>query len=358
MGESLREESSICIVDTQTQLINVIELINELSCAKNSLIIGSILPNRVRQVRNLLKRNNVKLHFTHIYYTYLIRSSSKLATYLNSTYRFILIPFIVLKNRNASISVIGNYLEATHRYFQFVCSKLVTCRDYYLVDDGIGTLSCAKERVEENSKGIATIRINSTWEKCLYGIFFTRANYIPHNITFYTIYDVQYKFPDLVIFNAYNYLKENSISEVIIRPNSIIIIGQCFVEENILTKTTYQDYINFIINYNLDCPVYYFQHPGESENYVDFNGNVIVISAGIPIEMLLIKFLTSIKVFGFYSSALYSLKTIEPRLEVYSIKLDYCHLCNSLLAPQIENIYKSFEVKGIKLISRPLTVAT
>jgi len=302
----------------------------------------------------LLKQGKIESHFKHIHYTHIIKSNSKISIYLNTIYRFILISTITLLNKNFSISIIGNYLKPVHRYFQFICSKVPQKITHFIVDDGTSTIRFANSRVEEINEGISKIRIHSHVDSLLFSFLLIKRNYIPPNLTFYTIYDIANNALDNVMFNEYNYLRKNAITETKIESDSIIIIGQCLVEENILSETDYKDYVNYLIDINLGKSIYYVPHPGEKHNYIRSIGSISVLSPGLPVEMILVNLPSTIKVFGFYSSALYNLKKIEPIIEIYSLVINARHISDSYLVQEIGNIYLELKKIGIKLIEKAI----
>ena len=342
--------TSVSIVDTQIQLINVTELINKIGCQNNCLIVGSILPHRVKQIKLLLKEEAIHPIFKRLYFTHIILSDSRLFLLLNSLYSLILIPIILFLHKNLNIGVIGNYLNPAHRYFQYICNKISKNIDHFVVDDGTNTIGNAAIRIDEINQGKSKIILNSKSSYMMYHFFLIKKNYIPPKITFFSIYNVDYVLPDNLIINDYNYIRNAALAKITIEPDSVVIVGQCLAEENIMKHANYIKYIKYIISANGGKKIYYFPHPGEKCNCIDFKKDVNMVSSSYPIETVLISSPDSIKIFGLYSAALYSIKRMKKETEVNALIIDPGDILKPRLVPILENVYKSFEEIGIRLI--------
>jgi len=354
-----KNDTSISVIDTQIQLINVIELLDKIKCKNNYLIIGSILPHRVKQIKLLLKEKAIHSKFKRIYFTHILISGSRFLFLLNSFYCPIAIAVILFLHKELNISIIGNYLNPTHRYFQYICSKISKqIINYYIVDDGANTIWNAAIRIDEINQGKSRIILNSKSSYIMYHFFLIKKNFIPPKITFFSVYNLDYAVPDNLIINDYNYIRNNALAKINIEPDSAIIIGQCLVEENIMEGIDYMKYIEHIINVNCGKKIYYFPHPAEKCNSIDFKQNINIVSSNYPIEIVLIPSPDSIKIFGLYSSALYSIKKMKKETEVNALIIDPIDILSPRLVPILANVYKSFEEIGIQLMSMPTSDTT
>lgn len=352
MRASTKKNISLSIINTQTQLINVVEMVNVLNSTDNYLIVASIQPDRIGQIKVLLKQKNIRLHFKKIHYTHIILSRSRFAVYWNHLFRFLVVTIIALMKNKSAFVITGNYLEPTHRYLQLICSRFNHRASFYVVDDGTNTLECCAYRQKEMRGNITSMRFNSMLDETLYKKLLSRKYVFPRSLTFFTIYDIGYKAPDSILRNSYSYSKRNFTPDLKIKSNVIVIIGQCLVEENILKSEDYQDYINSIIDIESDTPIYYYTHPGEKSEYSNLKKEIIRIPHTFPIEMILINVQFDILVYGFYSSALYTLKKIDPSLEINAIVIESNRINDKLLVQRIKNIYSLFEQNGIRLINK------
>jgi len=254
--------TSVSIVDTQIQLINVTELINKIGCQNNCLIVGSILPHRVKQIKLLLKEEAIHPIFKRLYFTHIILSDSRLFLLLNSFYSLVLIPIILFLHKNLNIGVIGNYLNPTHRYFQYICNKISKNIAHFVVDDGTNTIGNAAIRIDEINQGKSKIILNSKSSYVMFHLFLIKKNFIPPKINFFSVYNVDCVLPDNLIINDYNYIRNAALAKITIEPDSVVIVGQCLAEENIMKHANYIKYIKYIISANGGKKIYYFPHPG------------------------------------------------------------------------------------------------
>jgi hypothetical protein len=165
-----------------------------------------------------------------------------------------------------------------------------------------------------------------------------------------------YVTPDNLIVNDCNYIRNNALAKINIEQDSIVIVGQCLVVNNAMTKADYIKYINYIISINYNKRIYYFPHPAEKCDVKDFKSNINIVSNSYPIEIALISSPDSIKIFGLYSSALYSIKRMKKETEVNALIINPVDILSPRLVPILENVYKSFEEIGIQLIPMPARV--
>lgn len=348
--------TSVSIVDTQIQLINVVELLNKIECQNNYLIVGGYSPPRIEQIKLLLKEESIHSKFKTVYFMQIRQSNSRLFSLLNSFYSLVSISIILFLHKNLNIGVIGNYLSPAHRYFQYICNKISENIVHFVVDDGANAIGIATLRIDEINQGKSKITLNTISSYIMYHFFLIKKNFVPPKITFFSIYNMAYVTPDNLIVNDCNYIRNNALAKINIEQDSIVIVGQCLVVNNAMTKADYIKYINYIISINYNKRIYYFPHPAEKCDVKDFKSNINIVSNSYPIEIALISSPDSIIIFGLYSSALYSIKRMKKETEVNALIINPVDILSPRLVPILENVYKSFEEIGIQLIPMPARV--
>ena len=308
--------NSISIISTQLQLINCVEYIKAHQLKDNVLFVYACSKKRQHQIKYLLNTEIYRQIFDRVYYI-------PQWMYINS-YLYILwdklLSFLLLKHPKYSNVIIGNYIHIVHKYFMlrsFLKNNNINC---VIVDDGMLSLSYPNIREHELKTRKVNLDYNtSRFINKLYADDYSRL--IDISYTFYTSYLKFINNHDKIEKNVMNYLNDNSnkISDIQeIKQVKNIIIGQPFVDLDILSKEDYEKVLTFIINTTNDNNAIYVCHPAEKKLP---STAIRKLSFSLPFECLVYILNEDCNLWGITTSALINAKNIRPCLDVYSVNI-------------------------------------
>ncbi len=234
---------------------------------------------------------------------------------------------------------IGDYYSSPFRLFASFFIKRNT--PLILLDDGSATISLYK-----NGLGKIKISNKNVWVKNkITNIFFLFYN--KQNISFFSIYQpfgksINYK------KNELNFLKQTQNYEV--ENQKSYIIGSPLSELGMMSEKQYFKYIADFIKKHPNDEYMYCPHRREDKSKVDkllqeFSLGLFDTEYTLEYDFF-IKRIVPQRIIGFGSTALYSLKIINNKTDIYSIKFASKPNVNSLYNT-IFNVYKT---QGIIII--------
>jgi len=337
---------SISVISTQFQLINAVEYIKNKDIKENILFIDSSTKERENKIRHLLISDAYDKVF---YKIYSIPRFVIGIPYLNAVLKKIFIFVLLLKKYN--FVIIGNYNSVIHKYSLLKASNKNNKIKRVIVDDGTLTYSYYTIRKDEISLKRGT-HVDSRFLKILfYNDFFKLVNF---SYTFFSMYTISVVSIDCLEKNTMNYLRTNYTRikelEEMNEINSInnVILGQPFVDFDILSSENYNSVIEFILKKQCIGETIYIRHPAEKKIPAI---NVNKMSLDLPFECIVFLLNDNCNIYGITTSALVSAKNIRPDLNVYS--LDILSLIDSKLSHYntFFDIYEGFKKSKIEIIT-------
>lgn len=340
--------SSISIVNTQMQLINSMEAVNYYGYNDNWLINGNIMANRNRQIESFYRSRDLSKYFSHYINLRLINSDSDVGMIINSIYARVILSILLYKEKYSCV-FIGHYMNAIHRFIiRRANSYNEECRNI-LVDDGTGTMLFANVRKEESFKNE---------DLCVYTrsskLLFAPKNKdvkVPTKLEYFSIYPIKNLLKnDIVTKNNYCIIKGwGCLSDIMIKENTMIIVGQTLVEEGILNKTQYLEYLTSAVkkakeNYHIDTFIY-CPHPGESkvEEKLSSIKALLIHRNKDPFELFALTFPKGCIITGFFSSSLWNLTYLGIEASIKYIQIEEKDLlCGEPMHSHIMNIYGAY----------------
>lgn len=340
---------SVCIVSTQMQLLNCVELIRSLKIECNDLFIIAPTSKRKAQILGVIEA----LSYMALFETITILEPKYKWSILNSiNYKKRIQQYFL--SRQFDIIILSNYKEILVRYSFFCARKKQPSLTTYLVDDGLSLLEIVRRRSWELENNEASININS---RHLFLVFPIRRlkRCIAPKLFFFTNHKLKgLSRYDEIIINDYRYLRKTDSANLQLNYNaSIFIIGQPLSQQGIIDKNVYNDYLLSFIKEN-NCPngfACYVPHPVEvvDDNLDDRMSQLInVVTFELPFEIYALSFPSSMIIVGFYSAALYNVHMIRPDLRVVCIYPRNGQNCFRKDERIINNAYATLLSSGIE----------
>jgi hypothetical protein len=344
---------SISIVNTQMQLINCMEAVQSYSCNSNWLINGNLSQNRNEQIDLFYKNHNLSNYFDHYINLRMLKSHWLFCTWINMLLAKIILAS-VLMIRKMDFVFIGHYLNPIHRYLIRQSNKKNSRCKNILVDDGTGTMLFANERYKEEQSQV---------DCCFYDrsmrLLFSPGSkemIAPKKLEYYTIYPIQNILSkDSIKSNNYDVIRswDNSF-DLEIKPNTMIVVGQTLVEENIVSIQKYRDLLSEAFHraekiYGIEMFIY-CPHPGESniEDKLSIFENIIVHKNKDPFELFALTFPKSCIIIGFFSSSLWNLTYLGIDASIKYIRIDKNDIiCGEPMLSHIINIYQTYNNSNV-----------
>lgn len=340
---------SVCIVSTQMQLLNCVELIRSLKIECNDLFIIAPTSKRKEQILGVIE----VLSYKSLFETITILEPKYKWSFLNSLYCRNRIHHY-FSGRQFDTIVLSNYKEILVRYSYFCAWKKQPSLTTYLVDDGLSLLEIVRRRNHELANNEASISINS---RHLFLVFPIRRlkKCIAPKLVFFT----NHKLKDLsrydeLIINDYRHLRKTDAANLQLNYNaSIFIIGQPLSQQGIVDKNVYNDYLLSFIEEN-NCHngfTCYVPHPVEVvDNNLDdrIRQMINIVTFELPFEIYALSFPSSMIIVGFYSAALYNVHMIRPDLRVVCIYPRNGQNCFRKDERIINNAYATLLSSGIE----------
>ena len=336
--------NTITFATTQMNLINCIEYVSTIE-GNHCLVVDSASRARKKQMQSLLKIPA----YAYVYDKILFRSNrdSRLFDFFNTLIYHIKL-FIISKIKHFDLVVSGNYLCFGSRLF---CSFLSKSASYIACDDGTGTITVAKERVEEVTMKRPMMYIPNRFIKKV--ITVNPQRFIPNQITFFTNYQIEPNGRDSIIKHNYSYLKEH-LSEFNVDTDifncETIVLGEPLYFKGFVTR---ECYVRKLIMYaqTAKVPILYYAHPEETFAkwaVLKLQEQYKYVDNFLPFEIIAALLPDNCRVATFISSVLMNIKVVNSKVipECISFKKD------EVLPPfnydNVLSLYHHYERIGVK----------
>lgn len=340
---------SISIINTEIQLINVIEAIQHFECGNNYLVIGqfNIRPERIQKIEKMLEEPLFKQHFKKIIHLPLYLSNKNPLRFIGYLLAYIKFFFLILFSKKFDCCFFGVVTDIIVKPIVFLTHyKNPQCM-LCVIDEGIRVTVDANERVKNAE--LITLQ-NKKSQKLLYGYYqaITRKWLYP-SLTYFSIFQPVLLPQDTLIPNMHVFFKSNRISNIQLSDNAIVIVGQPFYELHFTSLEKYQEIIHHIIEHNSGKSIYYAPHPIETEYTKWLPQLVSVIKSSYPLELILINNHIDTLI-GFSSTVLFNYSAMEPKKNTYSISLTRKEYINPPTQDQINLFNQKLQQFGIHIV--------
>lgn len=333
------------------QLINAVEAIRDFGYEKNTVVFCSYSKVRDVQIKDLLQKQPYQNIF-QVQYN-IVFGKSRIVNLLKVIYFRVLICLITLKSKYDAC-LFSHYWYPNHRYLAYRVDRRNNNARLILVDDGTGTISFYKDRINLE---IELHKTATHFDMKTYTVAYWKSgiySHIPSHLTVYTIYNLQPNINDTLVRNEYKYLLGNI--DFIIESNrlsdgSIILLGQSFVEVGILSRHKYEEYLRKIINIYEGSSLYYIPHPAEkTDNFSsELLNKINVIKIDLPVEIYCFTQPLNVGVVGFNTSAIPNIKLIDKHRKIEAVLIDEADILNKSELDRMRNVYEYFKTQKIKL---------
>ena len=299
-------------MSSELQLMNCIEAVNHFKTDENFLLINSFI-ERNRRISKLVEQCD-QTQFK-VYNLRIMQSNNRMAYHINFLYSLLVIFFI--SRLESDYYFIGNYADFLSRLLISRGSKLLN-KKIVLVDDGLATFRFVDYRHKELISGKSIIEYGGSFiVKFL--PYTNLSSSIPPHVVFFTIYELKkMESCDSYVKNALSMVRSIKLNNNIeIKDNSVIIIGQPFVELKLLEHSQYYDTLNRIKKRFQSCRnLYYFPHPNENKKNLQSYSNFEIVYNKYPFELTVLGLPKTCTVIGFSSTALLSTKYLREDISV------------------------------------------
>ena len=318
---------NIGIVSSPLQFLNFAEYINQLKIKEYFLIVLYYNNIEIQQIEETNLIYGIQIH-------------KRLKGIPFAQYFWIYI--FSLKIKTCHTLILGNFFSDPHLYLNNCLKKKKTV----IVDDGIISYS-----IQDYSFSKKRMIKSSLFKTLLFNLFKINTAY-PSFFLLFTIFDIKSNNSFKIKKNDLSFFISNIKSKQI--NDSILIIGQPFVEHKMIDFHDYENAINEMILKFKPYKIEYY--PSRKEKPVFFRKlksiNIINPSSNIETYLLKNTYLPRY-IIGFTSSALITIDKIinnkEKLIELYYYKLN---LNDSRLSKNsINNMYKKITDHGIKKIN-------
>ena len=340
---------SISIINTEIQLINVIEAIHHFDCEDNYLVIGqfNIRPERIQKIEKMMEEPSFKQHFNKIIHLPLYLSNKNPLRFIGYLLAYIKFFFLILFSKKFDCCFLGVVTDIIVKPIVFLTQyKNPQCM-LCVIDEGVRVTADANERIKNAE--LITLQ-NKKSPKLLYGYYqaITRKWLYP-SLTYFSIFQPVLLPQDSLIPNRHVFFKSNKISNIQLSDNAIVIVGQPFYELHITSLDVYQEIICHIVNHHSGKTVYYAPHPIETEYTKWLPQWVCIINSSYPLELILINNHIDTLI-GFSSTVLFNYAAMEPQKNTYSISLTKEEYLNPPTQDQITLFNQKLQQFGIHIV--------
>lgn len=310
---------SISIINTEIQLINVIEAIQHFECKDNYLVIGqfNIRPERIQKIEKMLEEPLFNQHFKKIIHLPLYLSNTNPLRFFGYVLAYIKFFFLILFSKKFDFCFFGVVTDIIVKPIvyltQYKNNQCLLC----VIDEGTRIMVDASIRIQNET---LLIQQNRKKIPLFYGYFLAiTRKWIYPALTYFSIYSLSLLKQDKLIKNKYHYFRQNRIPQILLEKNSVIIVGQPLYELHITTLSTYQQIIQNIIAKYEHCPIYYAPHPIETAYNQWIPRQVQLLNTQYPLELVLIANQPN-AVIGFNSTVLFNYAALDQK-NIYSVLL-------------------------------------
>jgi hypothetical protein len=342
-------KKSIAIINTSLQLLNVIEAIHHHQCAENYLIVGhfNIFPERIKQLRKILKDPFVKKNFKKIYFLPSHASSKSPIRFVEYLFGSIKLFFILLFINKVDFLFSGVYTDLYQRQANFLISSFNKSTELWIIDEGVRVLADVVNRNNILSEELLQKQKDLNWVVNFCNSI--KRKWHPPVLHFFSAHDLPVKGKDTLIKNTMSYWRKNNPYSYSCPMNAIAFIGQPLVELNIISLHTYKNYISKILHDVGNFHIYYFPHPMETRYTELLPEHVKIVNSLMPTELLLMG--TDIKgIVGFNSTVLYNAAVLNICSNITSYWInpsDYLQIADMEV---VNNLIRAFEKRSIKTV--------
>ncbi|AXH10240.1 hypothetical protein CP960_02840 [Malaciobacter halophilus] len=294
---------NIFIVRTPFQLINAYE--TKYFFKKNNailIIIDNGTENNKHQLTNLI--------YDDVWEKVIRFGDENKSNFLN---------YIKLIKKLNKINIDSLFIGSGFNKMQQVLVANINSKYTCFFDSGTNTMTTYNAFVENN--------INfSALKKMRFKIFGLKTK-IDKKIDFFTMFDLKELANHKIYKNNYEFMKNKFLDNSSnVETKEIYIIGQRFVNANILSADNYSDFLNKVCLYYKDYKINYLMHRTETDDFLikyDFDKKMNIIKSEIPGELFFLSLKNRPKyIIGTVSTLLVSLKYIFPNIAVKSYKFD------------------------------------
>ena len=172
--------------------------------------------------------------------------------------------------------------------------------------------------------------------------------WFPPALTYFSVYQLPLKGNDSIVFNEYAFFKNNNPYRYSFSPDSVVIIGQPYVELKIIAQQSYAAMLNKILEENTGKNLHYLPHPLETLYSSLLPSDVRIIQSQYPVEMLLLGS-DVITITGFNSSALYNAAKMKLCRQIISYAFRPEHYIAEQNTEANDRLIRTFREAGIEI---------
>lgn len=312
---------SISIINTEIQLINVIEAIHHFKPAENYLVIGqfNIKPDRIHKIEKMLMEPLFSQHFKKIVHLPLYLSNKNPFRFVGYALAYIKFFFLILFQKKFDFCFFGVVTDIIVKPIvyltQYKNPKCLLC----VIDEGGRVIVDAKERAM-NERNI--ILQNSHPKRLLSGfIQAINRTWIYPSLTYFSVFQLSLLPQDKLIHNDYVFFKANQLQNSQLKKRAVVMVGIPLCEHNRIPLVQYQKIINTIIAKYDAHPIYYAPHPMETEYVKWMPKHVTLLHTHYPLELVILANHAEMLI-GFGSTALFNCAAMKICNNSISISLD------------------------------------
>jgi len=319
---------SISIINTGIQVVNVVEALRKNGCTENYLIIGqfNLHPDRIKQIEIMLKDDFLNSNFKKIYGLPKQFSPKNPLRFISYILTYIKFAFIILRAKKYDFCFFGVYTDIIMRPIVFLSWFKNRKIKINLIDEGVRVITDAANRVKqlkyiEKQKQRKTLFVRDFY------LAITRK-WIPPQITYFSVYDLPLSGDDNIELNEYGCFKNNNPYKYSFESGAVVIIGQPYVELNIIKQRGYEEILEKIFTDYAGKKFYYFPHPMETIYTSLIPSGINIIRSQYPVELLLLGAKID-AIVGFNSSVLYNAAKMKLCDDISSYMFNDEHYINA-----------------------------
>lgn len=330
-------------------MINVIEAIHHNQCSDNYLIIGhfNIFPDRIKQLKQLLKDPFIRKNFKKIYFLPSYFNAKSPFRFLDYFFGYVVLFFIFFRVKKIDCFFSGVYTDLYQRPANFLALYFNPSVNLVIIDEGVRILTDVVDR-NEAMLNATYGRTNSLKLKNLF--FAIQREWHPPVLQFFSMYDLPVSQKDTLIKNTFAYWRKNNPYVLEFENDAVVIIGQPLAELNVISKKTYQEYIFEILNQENSQNIYYFPHPMENYHMDLIPDQIKVINNLMPTELLLMT--ANIKsLVGFNSTVLYNAAILKLCSDIKSFWINPADYIQQPNLNAMRRMLEKFQKANIEIIN-------
>lgn len=312
---------SISIINTEIQLINVIEAIHHFKTEENYLVIGqfNIKTDRIQKIEKMLMEPLFSQHFKKIIHLPLYLSNKNPFRFVGYALAYIKFFFLILFQKKFDFCFFGVVTDIIVKPIVYLTQyKNPECR-LCVIDEGGRVIADAKERTMNESK----IKLQNSRTQGLLSGFIQAINrtWAYPSLTYFSVFQLSLLPQDKLIHNDYVFFRANQIQTSQLKKNAVVVVGNPLCEHNIIPLAQCQKIINTVIAKYDAHPIYYAPHPMETEYVKWMPKHVTLLQTHYPLELVILANHADTLI-GFASTALFNCAAMKICDNIISISLD------------------------------------